>query len=357
MSTPTLSEVSRSVIRAGQAPSGAYLAAPNFANYRYSWFRDGAFIAHAMQLAGDRESARRFHEWAIGVILREASRAESAIARSEAGLPVAGGHFIRARYPPDGVLDDDHWPNFQLDGLGSWLWSLHAYAAANDTSPTGMADAVEIVARYLGQLWQTPCFDCWEENNDQVHVSTLSAIHAGLRAAAALLESSRWATEAAAIRAFVLQRGTVDGALRKHLGTEQLDASLVWVATPFRLLEPTAPVMRHTVDRVAESLTGPGGGIRRYLGDTYYGGGEWVLLTAHLGWYWAELGERERAQRALQWVEQAADAQGRLPEQVLSGVQRPDLVSSWTARWGTVATPLLWSHAAYLILRHAVEHG
>jgi GH15 family glucan-1,4-alpha-glucosidase len=357
MSAPSLVEASRRVIRDGQAPSGAYLAAPTFPNYQYSWFRDGAFIAHAMHLAGESNSARRFHEWAIGVVLREAGKAESAVARSRAGLPMADGQYLRARYPPDGVLDDDHWPNFQLDGLGSWLWSLQAYAAAAGTSLPGMTEAVQLVARYLGQLWQTPCFDCWEENSDQVHVSTLSAIHAGLMAAAALLDSSQWAEEAAAVRAFVLQHGTVDGMLRKHLGTDQLDASLLWAATPFRLVEPAAPLMRRTADQLAQSLTGPSGGTRRYLGDTYYGGGEWVLLTAHLGWYWAELGEWDKARRALLWVERAADGQGWLPEQVVSGAQRPDQVSLWTARWGAVAKPLLWSHATYLILRHALELG
>jgi hypothetical protein len=25
--------------------------------------------------------------------------------------------------------------------------------------------------------------------------------------------------------------------------------------------------------------------VRRYLGDSYYGGGNWILLTAWLGWY------------------------------------------------------------------------
>jgi GH15 family glucan-1,4-alpha-glucosidase len=82
-----------------------------------------------------------------------------------------------------------------------------------------------------------------------------------------------------------------------------------------------------------------------------------VLLTAHLGWYWAELGEWDKARRALLWVERAADGQGWLPEQVVIGAQRPDQVSPWTARWGAVAKPLLWSHATYLILRHALELG
>src|SRR3981081_4697290 len=104
-----------------------------------------------------------------------------------------------------------------------------------------MADAVDVVARYLGQLWQTPCFDCWEERGGEVHIRTLAAIHGGLAAAAALLESARLVDQAAEVREFVLRHGTVDGRLRKHLGTDLLDASLLWAATPFRLFEPAHP--------------------------------------------------------------------------------------------------------------------
>ncbi len=64
------------IILSNQAPSGAYPASPTFPTYRYSWFRDGAFIAHAMDLVGEHESARRFHDWAVSTILRHRHRAE-----------------------------------------------------------------------------------------------------------------------------------------------------------------------------------------------------------------------------------------------------------------------------------------
>jgi GH15 family glucan-1,4-alpha-glucosidase len=343
------------VIRSGQSPSGAYIAAPSFPTYRFSWFRDSAFIAHAMQLAGEVESARRFHEWAIEVVVKEKPQAEAAVDRARAHLsPVAPG-YLRARYPAEGTLTDDPWPNFQLDGLGSWLWSLEAFARVQSLPLAGIERAVEVVAMYLSELWPRPCFDCWEENGDQVHVSTLAAIHGGLVAAGSLLGSTRWTDHAAAVREFALQRGTFDGRFRKHLGTDLLDASLVWASTPFRMVEPTHPVMRRTVEELAKSLQGPTGGIRRYPGDSYYGGGEWVLLTAHLGWYWAEVGELERSYGAMSWVEAAADEHGHLAEQLIDGAQQPDRIREWMENWGPVANPLLWSHASYLILRHALQ--
>jgi len=65
-----------------QAPSGAYPACPNFPVYRYAWFRDGAFIAYAMDVAGQHESAHRFHDWAACTILRHTDRTERAIAKA-----------------------------------------------------------------------------------------------------------------------------------------------------------------------------------------------------------------------------------------------------------------------------------
>jgi hypothetical protein len=33
------------------------------------------------------------------------------------------------------------------------------------------------------------------------------------------------------------------------------------------------------------------------------------------------------------------------------------MVEPWQRKWGPVATPLLWSHAMYLVLVDAIERG
>src|SRR6185437_13394713 len=110
-----------------------------------------------------------------------------------------------------------------------------------------------------------------------------------------------------------------------------------------------------TAEAIAADLTGPTGGIYRYLGDTYYGGGEWLPLAGHLGWYWARAGRPELARPLLDWVAAAATSAGLLPEQTLEAVQERPYVETWTRRWGPVATPLTWSHAIYLILGHELN--
>jgi len=37
--------------------------------------------------------------------------------------------------------------------------------------------------------------------------------------------------------------------------------------------------------------------------------------------------------------------------------QQPDMVQPWIDKWGPVATPLLWSHAMYLILTDVLRRA
>jgi|DewCreStandDraft_2_1066082.scaffolds.fasta_scaffold01506_2 GH15 family glucan-1,4-alpha-glucosidase len=343
------------VILANQAESGAYVACPNFPAYRYSWFRDGAFIAYAMDLAGQHDSAQRFHDWAARTVLRHADKAERAMQRATHGEPL-GGDYLHARYTTDGAEGLQDWPNFQLDGFGTWLWALgeHLRRTAGPL-PSHWREAIHLTSSYLAALWRFPCFDLWEEHPDRVHPYTLAAIYAGLQAASRKGFSPEevntgWLTTADEIRRFVLAQGVRDGHLVKHVGSAVVDASLIGVATPYRLLTPDDPIMRATAARIEADLRPQGGGVHRYAQDTYYGGGEWVLLAAWLGWYYVEIGETEKAEELQRWVEAQANVHGHLPEQVSAHLLASEHYAEWEARWGPVANPLLWSHAMYLIL-------
>jgi GH15 family glucan-1,4-alpha-glucosidase len=95
--------------------------------------------------------------------------------------------------------------------------------------------------------------------------------------------------------------------------------------------------------------------VHRYLEDTYYGGGEWLLLSALLGWHYASVGRLDAARAQLAWILEHATQDGDLPEQVADHLLAPGARQKWIDRWGPVATPLLWSHAMFLTL--ALELG
>lgn len=339
------------VILEGQAPSGAYVACPNFPTYQYSWFRDGAYIAYAMDRHGEHDSAARFHAWAADCILSRREVVQRAIAHAGQSRLLSREDILHTRYTLDGQDGvEEEWPNFQLDGFGSWLWALREHAALSKKSlPPAWIEASRLVADYLSALWRLPCFDCWEEFPELVHTHTLAAIYGGVQAQAELSGRDHLAV-LGEIKALVQTKAVLEERFVKSVGRSDVDASLLGLSTPYRLVPPGDPRMQNTVAAIEGKLR-CGGGVHRYAEDTYYGGGEWVQLTAWLGWYYADSGHPEKARELLSWVESQADASGFLPEQVPANLNDPAYYEPWRQRWGDIATPLLWSHACYLILK------
>jgi GH15 family glucan-1,4-alpha-glucosidase len=344
------------IILKNQAPSGAYLASPNFPSYHYSWFRDGSFIAYAMDLAGKQDSAARFHDWVARVVNQRCGLIETAIQKAGRVEPLIETDILHTRYHLDGSDGvDQEWPNFQLDGFGVWLWALAEHIRQNPAPlPEHWRSAAGLIAAYLAALWSLPCYDCWEEFPDRVHTHTLATIFAGLTAHAQLTGDDHAAT-LQAIRGYIFEHCVCCGHFIKYPASSAVDASLLGLSVPYGVVSPNDPLMRKTVLKIEETLQ-VGGGVHRYPTDTYYGGGEWVLLTAWLGWYYTQLGDSAslaKARSALDWVKAQAGADGldgNLPEQIPVNLNDPAQYSPWVAKWGPIASPLLWSHAKYMIL-------
>lgn len=334
-----------------QHPGGAYVASPDFSQYPYGWVRDGAFVAHALDAVGERASAARFHAWVAEAVLGLEDAVRAQLAARAAGRPVDHARMLPARYRLDGAVEAGDWPDFQVDGYGQWLWSLGAHVAG--PLPVGrVRDAAALVADYLTAFGDEPCYDAWEEGRTQQHTSTLASAAAGLRAAVRLLGDAH-APAAAAAWDDVRARGVRDGAFVKAFGRSDVDASLVWLATPFDLVADDDPVFRRTLARVEAELL-VDGGLLRYRADTFYGGGAWTLLTAGLAWHHARAGRAARARALLAWVEAQRRPDGGLPEQVPVAGTDPWFLDWWTRRWGPSASPLLWSHAMVVLARAAL---
>jgi GH15 family glucan-1,4-alpha-glucosidase len=357
---------SQAIITANQAPSGAYVACPTYPTYRYCWFRDGIFVAESMDSCHEHASAARFYTWATRMVTQRAAavnRCRQAVAR---GQVPADTDLLHTRYTLAGETDEGAWPNFQLDGFGTLLWGFTRHMhLAEITAPPDWLEAARLLVRYLAALWTLPNADCWEEFPDSRAVSTLATIHAGLHAAATWLgagdpDGTLAAEAAGAVRALVLEHGTLNAHLIKQIDGEDLvDASLLWACVPFgehSLLRAGDPLMRATVARIETDLLAATGEVHRYRADTFYGGGEWLLLTALLGQYRLAVGDSAGAQRCRAYIEGRADDQGYLAEQCGTEPLAPGYVREWIDRWGPVASPLLWSHAAYLSLRAAQQN-
>ncbi|MCB9449814.1 MAG: glycoside hydrolase family 15 protein [Anaerolineaceae bacterium] len=363
---------SQQVILDNQQPGGGYLACPVMPDYQFSWFRDGAFIAYALALdglhnmvphrvgmSGQWDSALKFHQWSARIINERAAALERTIQRAALDQPLVLTDTLNARYNDEGTVGPSDWPEFQLDGPGLWVWSLAKYVEVARIHPLPVAwmNAIDIVVRYLAAVWQTPCYDCWEERGDAIHISTLAAIYAGLGAAARLVPSLEVEPTRAAIRAYILQHGlTPDGELAKSVGLDLVDANLLMAALPEDgLLTADDPLMRRTVARIERDLLAEGYGVHRHVEDTYYGGGPWVLLGLWLAWYKTQVGDRATARKLVAWAEAHADAEGNLPEQINDVMFDPTRYEGWVKLRGEIANPLLWTHAEYLIVQYALR--
>ncbi len=356
-----LLDYSRDLIRSLQTPEGAYPASPTFSAYKgFCWFRDGAFIADGMSAVGEVASVDAFFAWCARVVLRYRDDIRAAVDAATANEPLPAERMLPARFTFDGAraVGDDWW-DFQLDGFGTWLWALEAHASRHGSDLYPYVDAVAITVDYLVSSWKRPCFDWWEEHDDQVHISTLGCIGAGLEAASRmgvldLARADLAASTAATIRHFVLTDGVVDGHLVKWVGSDAVDGSLTSLIAPLRFIPANHPVARATVDAVEADLA-VADGVHRFVADTFFGGGQWPLLSCFAGLARSALGEPERAAAYLAWAVSNATDTLDLPEQVAGHLLAPERKQEWVDRWGDVATPLLWSHAMVLRLAKELE--
>ena len=353
-----LATTSLDVITSHQEPDGAYPASPDFSAYRgYCWFRDGAFIADGVSAAGSVESASAFFGWCAATIERYSESIQRIVDAAALGQPVATEHMLPARFTTDGRLGADDWWDFQLDGYGTWLWAAVQHANRHDLDPTEWRTAAELTVDYLVSSWARPCYDWWEEHQERVHVSTLGCVGAGLQAAvdSGLVDGKRAVAASAVIieiRALIDQRGTHDGHLVKWLDSREVDGSLAALIAPLGFIPADSGLATATIAALDGQLS-VDNGVHRFLEDVFYGGGQWPLLSCFLGLAKAAAGDGSGARALLAWAASTATADGMLPEQVDWHLLAPAHQNEWIERWGTVATPLLWSHA--MLLRLAVE--
>ena len=350
--------IERSVSRilANQTPSGAIVASPDFTQYHYSWLRDGSFVAYALDVVGAHEAADRYHRWVSDAVATIGPLIDDVIDRRKVGGVIDPLHMPPARFSVDGTTVLDGWPNFQIDGYGTWLWSLGQHLAL--TGASSMSDdlrsSVARVAQYLVTFATVPCYEVWEESGTAVHTSTLACVYGGLTSAASLLNDESLLESAESVRAHVMDDAVAAGIYVKSTENSDVDASTLWLLAPFRLVDIDDATFIRTVDAI-ESRLGFAGGIRRYATDTYFGSGWWPVLTASLGWHKLVIGDLEGARRCRDSIDEHFDEMGRLGEQ-FGGEQRdPDHFAEWVERWGPPAQDLTWSHAMFLVLLDAIQ--
>lgn len=357
MNNLNLLSESINVILENQSDSGSFIACPNFRTYNFCWIRDGSFIANSMDVVGKYDSAEKFFSWVDRVITTCEPKIENLKNSLNEGKKIDKNCVFNARFTLDGKEEKgSKWGNFQLDAYGTWLWALaeHIEYTGNTELLNKFRKSIDLTIQYIDNLWYYPNFDIWEENSDKIHTSTLACLYGGLNAIEKLISSGEIRTLKNRIRSYILTNCVKNSKFVKYVGSEDVDASLLWLGVPFKVVDLNDQIYKNTVHSIEQELL-CGGGVHRYKKDTYYGGGEWILLSCFLGWYYVLTGNIEKAKSILNWVEGTADKNGHLPEQDCSHMLDPNYYDHWVKLWGKPASPLLWSHAMYIILLKEIE--
>ena len=339
-----------------QSKNGAIIASPDFAEYAFCWLRDGSFNAYALDCASEHAAASRYHLWVNRAVTGIAQTIDDVIDARQRGETPSPLEMPPARFALDGTVVVDDWPNFQIDGYGTWLWSLgqHLDFTGHSEVPAEYVDSVRRVARYLAAFAFSPCYDVWEENGDAQHTSTLASVYGGLMAAGRMLGDESYVDRAEQVKNTLKEGAERRGYFVKSSDSDDVDASCLWLTTPFGVVDSDDEHFAATVALIEERLT-LNGGIRRYSTDVYFGSGAWPVLTGSLGWHYASRGNRDSAERCRAWIAEHFDASGLLGEQFDGEDRDYEHYHEWVKRWGPPAKDLMWSHAMYIVLNVALD--
>ncbi|MEJ7577110.1 MAG: glycoside hydrolase family 15 protein [Pyrinomonadaceae bacterium] len=337
-------------------------------HYSYVWPRDGALVAHALDLAGYSSLTRSFFRFCGNVITDE-------------------GYFLQ-KYNPDGsrasgwhaswdVGTKQPLAPIQEDETALVIWALwHHYDRFRDIEfvaslyrplITRAADFL-VSFRDAETKLPLPSWNLWEDRRG-VHTFTCASVVGALRAAAKFAtlfgENDLAANYATAAR-------EMQGAMRAHLyqphlerfaraltqghdgqlhADETIDASL-FGAFYFEAFQFDEIEVQTTMRAVEEHLwvKTETGGVARYEADGYMRspetpasvpGNPWFVCTLWLAEYYIAAARNEddleKALSLLQWTVARALPSGVLAEQVDSQTGAPLSVS-----------PLTWSHATFV---------
>ena len=331
--------------------------------YSYIWPRDAALVAHALDLAGYPEPARRFYNFAAQLVEEEG--------------------YLLHKYNPDGTLASSWHPWFDLNGpqlpiqedetaLVVWaLWQHFVmYRDIEFIKPLYrplIKRAADFMVKYRDNSTglPSPSYDLWEERRGILSY-TVGTVFGGLTAAS-LFCSVFGENENAGI--YRQAAAEIRDAASRHLWREDLgrfcrmikpnqqdelqidstcDASL-WGLYAFGVYAAQDPRIIATMNALRQKLwiKTETGGMARYEKDNYYRvneevtGNPWFISTLWLAEFLIRSAKDDNnlneALELLSWAADHALPSGALAEQLHPYTGEPLSVS-----------PLTWSHATFV---------
>ncbi len=356
-------------IRSQMDRKGAVVASPDADtflvardHYMYLWPRDGAMVAHGLDIAGYPEESRRIYLFCGKVISEE-------------------GYFLQ-RYNPDGspgctwhpmILDGQEIPPIQEDETALLLWALgyHFQLYQDVDLVASLYDrliwpALNFMCSYLDPETGlvAPSWDLWEERRG-IMSFTCGAVYGALNLGVpmALAVEDQEMAESCRITAGLLRQAMAAHLYQPGLGRfvrglfhdrdgrlvpdYTMDSSMYGLFA-FGAFPADDDRIEATMRAIGTELWAKTevGGLARYTNDYYYRvsdeidkvpGNPWIITTLWLAdWHIARGTPKdlERARGLIDWVTHHARPGNLLPEQINPYTGEPISVC-----------PLTWSHS------------
>ncbi len=233
--------------------NGAIIAAPTTSlpetvgetrqwDYRFSWIRDGSYMAEALLDAGDHVSARRFIEFMLSLVDLQGKPFKAPFFHID-GTLIRGEHelgwlpgFRDSRPVREGNAATSQ---TQLDVEGDFLWTLYRYVKATRDHEflTFYWTAIETMVDWVAVHWDEKDASLWEFRGQDAHYTHSKLMcWVALRYGAELAEMAgrparveRWRRVAAVVREAIETHGfsAHRHAYVQAFGGEDLDAAVL----------------------------------------------------------------------------------------------------------------------------------
>ncbi|MBN1803753.1 MAG: glycoside hydrolase family 15 protein [Sedimentisphaerales bacterium] len=382
-----LIEISEKVISDGSLENGAIVAAnsdkeiypSNVQDYRYVWVRDAAYVCMAADLLNLEDIPEKFFSWCL-------NRAENF---KQTGL-FSNAYNVNGTIHGTLVCADEvkvlkkakskyvnvihQGTQFQPDQNGSLLIAVSHHIKHFRRDVSVFRELIETTAQGICISWRNrrfslPCFDLWEERcilpeQRKYHIYSLAMCSAGLKAVIELLPNKRKWQQTQKEMSEILEQAfsygsnsiprTYNQSKTEIIKEDMLpDTSLLGLVYPSQILHPLDDNMQKTVQTIIRSNTVKDGGLLRYPGDKYCGrvkngwvaltgAGSWPLLSFWMSIYFSFANDKQNAvkyfKRPLYKINEY------IPEQIFENKKQSSV------------TPLLWSHAMFIIAAKFMGH-
>ncbi|MGC8489910.1 MAG: glycoside hydrolase family 15 protein, partial [Clostridia bacterium] len=259
--------------------NGAIIAAPTTSlpetvgesrqwDYRFSWIRDGAYMAEALLVSGDHVNARRFIEFMLSLVDLQGKPFKAPFFHID-GTLIRGEHdlgwlpgFRGSRPVREGNAATSQ---TQLDVEGDFLWTLYRYVhATRDREFLNFYwTSIETMVDWVAVHWDEKDASLWEFRGQDAHYTHSKlmcwvALHYGAELAEMAERRNRvdhWRKTARDVRDAIEAHGfnREKGTYVQAFGGDSLDAALLTLPL-YGYCPPESERFRRTVEAIEQEL-------------------------------------------------------------------------------------------------------